>query len=227
MKRTPTREMLDDDNGTPEEITASLADLGFINRWFGGFSTSVSLLSRAIPPRYPQPVSILEVAAGGGDVIRAAATRLEKRGIRLTVVALDRSHRHLSYRSRPEKGDRVVGDAFALPFADNSFDLVSCGLFLHHLSPADVVRYVSEALRVSRAAALVNDLIRHPLHLGLVYAGMPLYRSRITRHDAPASVRQAYTLEEMKAMLRKTSAARVDLTRHYLFRMGVIAWKQI
>ena len=63
------------------------------------------------------------------------------------------------------------------------------------------------------------------LHLSLVYAGMPLYRSRLTRHDAPASVRQAYTTEEMQTLLAQTSAARVEIHRHYLFRMGVIAWK--
>ena len=74
-------------------------------------------------------------------------------------------------------------------------------------------------------AVLINDLIRDPFHLALVYAGLPLYRSRVTRHDAPASVRQAYTVQEMRAMLAHTSAARVEIRRHYLFRMGVIAWK--
>jgi hypothetical protein len=102
---------------------------------------------------------------------------------------------------------------------------VSCSLFIHHLPPDEVVRFVNEGLRVCRAAVLINDLIRHPAHLGLVYAGMPLYRSRITRHDAPASVRQAYTLDEMNDMLRRSEASRVEISRHFLFRMGVIVWK--
>ena len=74
-------------------------------------------------------------------------------------------------------------------------------------------------------AVLINDLVRHPLHMALVYAGLPLYRSRLTRHDAPASVRQAYTPEEMKSLLAQSEAARVEIYRHYLFRIGVIAWK--
>ena len=61
--------------------------------------------------------------------------------------------------------------------------------------------------------------------MSLVYAGMPLYRSRLTRHDAPASVRQAYTPEEMQTLLAQSRAARVEIHRHYLFRMGVIVWK--
>jgi hypothetical protein len=88
----------------------------------------------------------------------------------------------------------------------------------------ELVQFGNE-LRVCRIAVLINDLVRHPLHMSLVYAGMPLYRSRLTRHDAPASVRQAYTVEEMQSLLAQSSAARVEIHRHYLFRMGVVAWK--
>ncbi len=121
----------------------------------------------------------------------------------------------------------MAGDALALPFRDASFDLLSCNLFAHHLSPPELVQFVDEALRVSRIAVLMNDLVRHPLHMSLVYAGMPLYRSRLTRHDAPASVRQAYTPEEMQTLLAQSNAARVEIHRHYLFRMGVVVWKQL
>ena len=103
---------------------------------------------------------------------------------------------------------------------------MSCNLFAHHLSPQELVAFTNEALRVCRVAVLINDLVRHPLHMALVYAGLPLYRSRLTRHDAPASVRQAYTPVEMQALLGQTAAARVEIHRHYLFRMGVIAWKR-
>ena len=123
------------------------------------------------------------------------------------------------------EGRVVAGDALALPFRSASFDLLSSTLFAHHLSPQELVQFVNEALRVCRVAVLINDLVRHPLHMSLVYAGMPLYRSRLTRHDAPASVRQAYTVEEMQSLLAQTSAARVEIHRHYLFRMGVVAWK--
>jgi len=77
-----------------------------------------------------------------------------------------------------------------------------------------------------RIAVLVNDLVRHRLHLALVYASLPLFRSRMTWHDAPASVRQAYTLREMQSLFEQTDAAQVEIRKHYLFRMGAIAWKK-
>src|SRR5205807_1974032 len=83
--------------------------------------------------------------------------------------------------------------------------------FAHHLSPDQLVRFVNESLRVCRKAVFINDLIRDPIHLTLVYCGFPLYRSRLTRNDAPASVRQAYTQDEMRDILSRTNAARGEI----------------
>ena len=120
---------------------------------------------------------------------------------------------------------QIAGEALNLPFQPASFDLVLTSLFVHHLSPNEAVIFAQEALRVCRSAVLVHDLIRHPLHLILAYAGIPLYRSRLTRNDAPASVWQAYTAEEMSDFFQQAGAADVEIRTHYLYRMGVIAWK--
>ena len=117
------------------------------------------------------------------------------------------------------------GDAFALPFRDASLDLVSCALLAHHFEPEEIVRFVNEALRVARVAVLINDLRRSWMHLAAVYAGFGFYRSRLTRHDGPASVRRAYTRAELEAILKRTNAREIEIHNHYLFRMGAIAWK--
>jgi ubiquinone/menaquinone biosynthesis C-methylase UbiE len=229
MKRTVTAELLDTDSGAPAEIAASLADLRHINRWFGGIATTQALVANVAHQLEVRSLSLLEVASGSGDVPIIAARRLKSHGIQLQVTLLDRAASHLraAIANNGQSETRAVaGDAVALPFPDGSFDLVDCGLFTHHLTPVQVVRFVDEGLRVSRLAVLINDLVRHRLHLALIYAGWPLYQSRLTRHDAPASVRQAYTTDEMLELLGKTNAVRTEIGRHYLFRMGVIAWKK-
>jgi ubiquinone/menaquinone biosynthesis C-methylase UbiE len=220
MKRTPTEELLDSDAGTPQEIAGSVSDLWFINRAFGGVSTTRSLLEQIANKASFSRMSLLEVASGPGEVPKEVKKNLRGVGIDVQVSLLDRARSHMNGSARA-----LVGDALALPFQDGSFDVVSSNLFIHHLMPEAVQQFVSEALRVCRKAVLINDLIRSPLHLALVYAGLPLFRSRLTWHDAPASVRQAYTIEEMRGMLKSTPAARVEISSHYLFRMGVIAWK--
>jgi len=224
MKRVAIPELLDTDSGTPAEIADSLDDLRRVNRWFGGNATTQSLVGHVVRKIEARSLSLVEVAAGAGVVPEKARAGMQQSGVRLDVTLLDRAVSHL--RNRSCNGTwAVAGDALALPFKDGSFDLVSCCLFAHHLAPPELVQFVNEGLRVCRRAVLINDLVRHPLHLALVYTGWPLYRSRLTRHDAPASVRQAYTLGEMRQLLQQTGATRIDMQRHFLFRMGVVVWK--
>jgi ubiquinone/menaquinone biosynthesis C-methylase UbiE len=220
MKRVPCAELLDSDEGTTEEVSASLADLRSINRWFGGIATTESMVTRVARSSRSHHLSLLEVASGQGYLPKAVRERIGPKGIALDVTLSDRSASHLE-NSLPA----VAADVLSLPFPDNSFDVVHSALFLHHLAPSQVVICVRESLRVARKAVLINDVVRHRLHLVLVYLGLPLFGSRLTHHDAPASVRQAYTIEEMREMLRAIPQARVDVCKHYLFRMGVIVWK--
>jgi hypothetical protein len=55
-----------------------------------------------------------------------------------------------------------------------------------------------------------------------VYAGFPLFRSKLTRNDGPASVRAAYTPAEIRELL---PGMNIEIRNHYLYRMGVIVWK--
>ena len=222
MKRRPTLELLDSDSGTAEEVAGSLRDLQSFNQRLGGVSTTRDLI-RSVARRTGQTgFSLLEIAAGTGFVPLQASRDLSADGMHLDVTLLDRAPTHLPANGTARK---VAADALSIPFSDRAFDLVSCTLFLHHLTPDEVVKFARESLRVSRIAVLVNDLVRHPLHLALAYAGLPIYRSRITRNDAPASVKQAYTIQEMSGFFRIAGAINVETQKHFLFRMGVIAWK--
>src|SRR5579872_536472 len=222
MQRIDSEEILDSTTCPPAEVENSLRDLCRINRWFGGVATTRDLIERVSSETAKKRLSILEVASGFGQVPRAAGQQLAAKGITLDVTDLDRLPTHL------ERGHRaLVADALALPFSDSSFDLVSCSLFAHHLQPRELSKFADEALRVSRCGLLINDLIRHPMHLALVYAGFALLRSYVSRMDGVASVRRAYVPSEMHQILANCnhSAHRIEISRHYLFRMGVILWK--
>jgi SAM-dependent methyltransferase len=224
MRRVNTPEILDSDDCPPHEVRASLRDMGLVNRWFGGVSTTRKMIERVALATAKNHFSLLEVAAGLAEVPGIVAQQLARKGITLDITLLDRKRSHLAAGKRA-----VVADALSLPFSDGAFDLIHCSLFAHHLEPDELVRFVREALRVSRTAVLINDLIRHPMHLALVYAGFPLMRSYVSRVDGVASVRRAYEPQEMRRMIAAASEngyePRAEISRRYLFRMGVIVWK--
>jgi SAM-dependent methyltransferase len=221
MQRVNTDEVLDSDLCPPLEAQTSLRDLSRMNRWFGGVSTTRCLIERTASVTGQKHFSVLEVASGFGEVPRAAGRQLSRKGITLDITDLDRVPSHL------QRGHRaLVADALALPFSDATFDLVNCSLFAHHLDPPQLVAFAGEALRVSRRALLINDLIRHPLHLALVYAGFLFMRSHVSRVDGVASVKRAYTPAEMRQILSSAvPTQKIEISCHYLFRMGVILWK--
>jgi Methyltransferase domain len=225
MRRVDTPEILDSDACSPQDVQISFRDLGRVNRWFGGVSTTKALIEYVAHCTGKRHFSLLEVAAAFGEVPMLAAQRLARRNITLDITLLDRAPSHLGSSTRS-----LAADALVLPFHDASFDLVSSNLFTHHLPPEELPRFVREALRVSRCAVLINDLIRHPLHLALVYASFPLMRSRVAWVDGVTSVRRAYVPAEMREILNSAfpsdSAPHIDISRHYLFRMGVILWKR-
>lgn len=222
MERQVVPELLDSDSGTPREVEGSLADLRMFNRYFGGVRTMSALLREVASELRLNELKWLDVAGGAGDLAVLTQRSLCTSGIALDPVVLDRAPTHLSSAHQ-----NVCADALALPFRDKSFDVVSSSLFVHHLEPAEIVAFAYEGLRVARYAFIINDLIRNPIHLALVLVGRPIYRSRITRHDGPASVRRAYTTCEIRKILENghVAAARISIHRFYLYRMGVIVWK--
>lgn len=221
MQRVSKPEILDSNHCPPGEAQVSLRDLDRINRWFGGVATTRTLIERVCAETGVRDLSLLEVAAGSGETPRLAARQLARQGIKIQVSLTDRVPAHL-----PRGDHAIAADALQLPFRDNAFDLVSCNLFTHHLEPPELERFTQEALRVSRRALLINDLIRSPIHLALVYAGFALMKSHVSRHDGVASVRRAYLPEEIATMLADGGSRKIEISRHYLFRTGVIVWKQ-
>lgn len=230
MQRIDAPEILDSDACSPADVEISLQDMSMVNRWFGGISTTQRMVERAAQAAGTKHLSLLEVAAGSGQLPGLVRRNVARRGIMLDVTLLDRARSHLpEHRNGDGRIPSLAGDALALPFASDAFDLVSCNLFAHHLNEQQLALFVREGLRVSRRALLINDLVRHPLHLALVYASFPLMRTRVSWLDGLTSVRRAYVPDEIRSVIEgaipSENAARVEISRHYLFRMAVMVWK--
>ena len=228
MERVEGQEMLDLDHWSEAEIACALRSIRRVNLLYGGDRMHKRLFRR-VAARMPQKkMEILEVASARGEVVRAVGRMLVKDGIAVRISLLDRSGLHL-----PQASDwdatlpvpaLVAGDALDMPLEDGSFDVVSCCLFLHHLSPQDARAYLKEALRVARVAVLVNDVERTRTN----YFLSKLYRfmdpSHLSRHDGPTSVRQAYTFAELEQMARETGR-KFEIERGLVYRLGGIVWK--
>jgi len=216
-------ELLDGTAYETAELAANLREIRLLNRALGWTAATLRLVERFVARTGVRDFSYLDVATGSGDLPLAVLRRAARRGWTVRAAALDASPAVLA-AARAHISDAPVtlheGDARALPFADRSIDLVTCALALHHFAPDDAVAVLRELARVARLAWIVVDLDRAlPAYLG-ARALAPLLRSRLTRHDAPASVLRAYSLPELRALLMRADLAGAVATRQFPFRLA-------
>jgi SAM-dependent methyltransferase len=225
MRRIVSTEWLDQDAGSPREIARSLDDLWRINRWLGGVSGCLRLLLRALEARGLRSARILDVGAGDGRLAARLKSELARRNIHADFLALDRSASHLRQPVARDGVRPVAADALALPFRTGSFDLVMSNLLLHHFSDGRAESFLRSLAEAATIAVLVNDLERSALPYFFIRYALPFARSPITRHDGPASVRQAYTRDEMADLARRAGFENVSLQPAWPYRLNLILWK--
>jgi SAM-dependent methyltransferase len=210
-------EHLDETGHDPRLLAASLRDVERANRWFGGTRS----LRRSLEPLLDSPaLSILDVGTGSGEVLRTLVTWVERRNVRASAVGLDAGLDVIRVAAAGEGPPLVVGNACALPFADDAFDVVCATLLLHHVPDVLQGTALREMARVARRFVLVAELERHRLHyLGARFLAATLWRrNAITRHDGPVSVRRGYTGRELLD-LATANGLRGRVERFFLYRL--------
>jgi 2-polyprenyl-3-methyl-5-hydroxy-6-metoxy-1,4-benzoquinol methylase len=222
--RAGEAEWLDAADVSGRDVASNLAEIAATNRALGWTALMVGYVAplAATLPRH-RPLAVLDVATGGADVPRALVTWARRRGLPLTVTAVDRNPRVLEVARSASAGfpeiSLVEADALALPFADGAFDVALCSLALHHFEPGAAVDVLRGLARVARAGIVVADLERSMLGYAGARALTLLWRSPLTRHDGPLSVRRSYTHEEARDLLRRAGLAHGTVTRHFPCRL--------
>lgn len=171
-----------------------------------------------------EPLSVLDVACGGGDVVTALATKAHAAGLPMRFTGCDVSEVALeACRREAERAGVTVAFerrdvlAEALP---EGFDVVMSSLFLHHLTAEQAVRLLEKMRAAAGCRVLVNDLRRSTLGYVAAWLGTRLLsRSAVVHTDGPMSVRAAWTVREMKALANAAGLSDVSVRRRFPWRM--------
>jgi SAM-dependent methyltransferase len=95
----------------------------------------------------------LDIACGPGSVVAAFAARLGHAvGLDATAAMLDEAQA-LAQAKQLENIEWRLGDVYALPFADEAFDIVTCRFAFHHFEAPE--KAFAEMVRVCRSSGRI------------------------------------------------------------------------
>jgi SAM-dependent methyltransferase len=202
-----------------------LHDLAQVNRVTFTHAATLKWLARAIdaqPP--PRPVSIMDVAYGDGDLLRAIGRWAARRGLAVALQGIDlnpKSAPAARAATPPELTiDYRTGDVFADAPRPRP-DFIVSSQFTHHLSDADVVRFLRWLETHAARGWFIADLQRHVIPY---YAFRWLCRiagwHRIVRLDGTVSIARSFRRAEWQALLEQAGIA-ADVRWLVPFRLGV------
>ncbi|MEW6732206.1 MAG: methyltransferase domain-containing protein [Acidobacteriota bacterium] len=226
--RNNEKELLDGELIEQETLAQNFRDLRRINHFFGGTTVVLQLLERVLRTTTHQYTSLrlLDVATGVADIPLAILHWAKHNHLSIEITAIDYSAEvlELAHAAVVDVPIQLVRtDARRLPFADNSFELVTCSLALHHFTDSEAVQVLRELARVARLAFIVNDLRRSLSgYLAAQAYATLLTRNRYTRNDAPLSVRRAFTTTELRGLAARANIGPVQIERQIGWRLSLL-----
>lgn len=215
-------EQMDAADLAPEIYAAVLRDLSAVNGWTLAARPTIGFLDRIA--RNGEPLRILDVGYGAGDMLRRIARWSGRRGIRCELVGID-----INPNSAPvAQGLTPPGmsiDYRTGDYADlrgEGWDVILSNLVAHHMTHDQLVAFLRFMEAESRRGWLVNDLHRHRFaHMGYPLLARMMRWHPIVRQDGTLSIARAFRPGEWAELLGAAGIDEARIFRAFPFRLCV------
>ena len=217
-RRAQLTEKMDEPCGR-EELRACLCDIARVNRWLLAYRPLLKWLGSLdlarVGAQTGEPVRILDVGCGYGDVLRRIERWARTRGIDVELTGIDLNADAVAIAAETSGGASAIrwaaADVFAYAPAKPPHLVVS-SLFTHHLGDADVVRFLRWMEEHAQTGWFVSDLVRDPTPhrlFRLLAWGTRLHP--FVRHDGPVSIERAFVPEDWRRMCAEAGLVERDV----------------
>jgi len=213
-----------------EDFRGCLHSLEQINRWLLGYRPTMAWLKR-LPHGLRDPVHIVDVGSGGGDLLRQIAGWARRRGkaVQLTGIDMNPYAARAAAESTPKelRIAWVTGDALAYQ-PEKPVDIVVSSLMAHHLEDEEIIALLRWMEATAQVGWFINDLERSEWSCRMFgWVGRMVEWHRFVRHDGPVSFRRSFREEDWVRLLAAAEVPRkAVMVEHWRpGRLCVGRWK--
>lgn len=208
----------------------ALRGLERINTFSGSVRVLWPALRELAKQVRPQPLKVLDIATGAGDVPIALWRKAQREGADLHIDGWDLSQTAIDFAASRAAGcqgavhfhrrDALVDD---IP---RDYDAIVSSLFLHHLDEDQAVSLLRRMGEATRRLVLINDLARSAFNLLLVRVATRLLSlSPVVHVDGPRSVEAAFTPAEMQQLAHRAGLEDAQVSRRFPCRF-LLSWRR-
>ena len=225
--RSAEPEWMDTETVTPEDFAACLADLANVNTVTLARLPTVAFMRRIARRNPGRRLRVLDVGCGEGDMLRRLHRWGARAGVAMELVGLDRNAQGIqAARAATQPGIPIEYREADIFHPDlGQFDVVISALFTHHLSDAEIIRFIHVMDAHATRGWFINDLHRHPLaYHGFRALSAAAGWHRFVRHDGPISVQRSFMRADWQRLLQ-TANVPATIRWHAPFRYCVTRFK--
>lgn len=225
-RRSDLPEVMNDDTTPPEVFARCLSELAAVNRLTLTHRPTLKFLARATRDWPPgAAVSVLDVAYGDGDLLRAIHRWATSAGLAPVLAGVDLDPRSAGIAAAATPPgmdiDWRTGDVFDHA-PDPQPDFIVSSQFTHHLTDPQVVDFIRWMERTARRGWFIADVQRHVIpYYGFRVLAWIMRWHRIIRVDGTISVARSFRMSEWRALLAEAGVTRATVRWHLPFRVCV------
>lgn len=221
-------EVMDSPDLESVRFLGSLAGLARVNRVTRSAGILWPDLLAAACAEPDRALRVLDVACGGGDVALDLARKAHRKGVAMELHGCDIRPAAIEYAREQAARTALSVEFFSLDAVRDelpeSFDVIMCSLFLHHLDGGDAMAFLRKGSEAAGNRLLVHDLVRCVPGYWLAKLGVrALLCNDVCHADAPRSVRNAFTVDEVRGLAGRAGLKGFTVERRFPYRF-LLRW---
>jgi 2-polyprenyl-3-methyl-5-hydroxy-6-metoxy-1,4-benzoquinol methylase len=220
-QRSTKPELMDDPDLDPAIYARCISDLAKVNKVTFTHRSVLRWLASVAPA---SGFSVLDVAYGDGDLLRAIGQWAARQGIAVRLSGIDLNPRSAEAARAATPASMAIdyrtGDVFDYA-PDQRPDFIVTSQFTHHLDEAQLVRLLGWLDRTAGSGWYVTDLHRHAVpYYGFRVLARLMGWHNIVAYDGTVSIARSFRRADWVALLAQ-AGVQADIGWRFPFRYAV------
>lgn len=202
-KRSDKKEILDDFDCDIPTLKENLKDIATFNSLLKTRDAILAYIKMIIEVKALKgKIKILDLCAGSADIAVHIIDWARNNDKNIEVTAIDIGEDIITVAKEETKDYPEIicqtGDAFNLPFENESFDIVICSQAFHHFSDDSCIKLLKIMYKLCSSGLIVNDLRRAWLNYAGAFIISRVFKMHyMSKNDAPLSVLRAFKKQDL------------------------------